>query len=135
MCTTINPEERTTMNTALWVAAGVGAAAFLFSGTYKIALPREKYLAAQPWAQDAPRWAPAALGALEVLGAVGLVVPPLVDVAVVLVPLAATGLALVMAGAVVLHVRRREFSALAPSGVLLILSAVVAWGRSGPYAF
>ncbi|MCA2211653.1 DoxX family protein [Jidongwangia harbinensis] len=48
---------------------------------------------------------------------------------------AVTGLALVMTGAVLMHVRRREFPALGPSGVLLILAAIVAWGRFGPYAF
>jgi hypothetical protein len=36
---------------------------------------------------------------------------------------------------VVVHVRRREFSTMAPSVVLLVMAAVVAWGRFGPYSF
>jgi hypothetical protein len=124
-----------TLNTALWVLAGVGAAGFLFSGGFKLAQPHEKYVAAQPWAKDVPRWAPNALGAVEVLGAVGLILPAAVDVAPILVPIAATGLGLVMVGAVVLHLRRREFSALPPSVVLLAVSATVAWGRFGPHSF
>ncbi|MEU0793286.1 DoxX family protein [Amycolatopsis sp. NPDC005961] len=123
------------MNIVLWVIAGLVAAGFLFSGGFKLALPHEKYVAAQPWAQDAPRWAPRAIGVLEVLGALGLLLPAVTGVAPVLVPFAAAGLALVMAGAVVLHLRRGEFPALVPSGVLLVLAAVVAWGRFGPYAF
>ncbi|MET7400196.1 DoxX family protein [Dactylosporangium sp. NPDC005572] len=123
------------MNIGLWIIAVLVAASFLFSGVFKLALPREKYIAAQPWAGDAPHWAPKVIGVLEVLGAIGVILPAVVNVAPTLVPLAATGLALVMAGAVVMHLRRGEFPALAPSGVLLILAAVVAWGRFGPYAF
>ncbi|MBQ0854552.1 DoxX family protein [Streptomyces sp. BH-SS-21] len=123
------------MNIILWIIAALLAAAFLFSGLFKLALSHEKYVAAQDWAEDAPRWAPHAIGALEVVGAIGVVLPAMVDIAPTLVPLAATGLALVMACAVAMHLRRREFPALAPSGVLLILAAAVAWGRFGPYAF
>ncbi|WP_432989797.1 DoxX family protein [Dactylosporangium sp. CA-233914] len=123
------------MNIVLWAIAGLVAAGFLFSGVFKLALSREKYIAAQPWAADAPHWAPKVIGVLEVLGAIGVILPAAVNVAPTLVPLAATGLALVMVGAVVMHLRRDEFPALVPSGVLLILAAVVAWGRFGPYAF
>ncbi|GLY78046.1 DoxX family protein [Actinoallomurus iriomotensis] len=123
------------MNIVLWVIAALLAAAFLFSGIFKLALSREKYIAAQDWAQDAPRWAPNAIGALEVLGAIGVILPAAVNVTPILVPLAATGLALIMTGAAVMHLRRGELQALAPSGVLLILAAIVAWGRFGPYAF
>ncbi|MFE4824828.1 DoxX family protein [Streptomyces sp. NPDC056704] len=123
------------MNIALWIIAALLAAAFLFSGLFKLALSHEKYTAAQDWAAGAPRWAPHAIGALEVLGAIGVVLPAMVNIAPVLVPLAATGLALVMAGAVTVHLRRGELPALAPSAVLLILAAIVAYGRFGPYAF
>jgi uncharacterized membrane protein len=123
------------MNTVLWVIAGLVAAAFLFSGMFKLVLTHEKYVVSQPWAADAPRWAPKLIGVLEVLGAIGVIVPAAIDVAPILVPIAATGLALVMVGALGMHLRRREFPALAPSGVLLILAVVVAWGRFGPYAF
>ncbi|MEW2134084.1 DoxX family protein [Streptomyces sp. NPDC005435] len=123
------------MNIVLWVIAALLAAAFLFSGLFKLALSHEKYVAAQDWAAGAPRWAPRAIGTLEVLAAIGVVLPAIVNVAPILVPIAATGLVLVMIGAVAMHLRREEIPALAPSGVLLILAAVVAWGRFGPYAF
>jgi hypothetical protein len=32
-------------------------------------------------------------------------------------------------------VRRHEIPALVPSGMMLVLAAVIAWGRFGPYAF
>ena len=71
----------------------------------------------------------------EGLGAIGLILPAVLDIATVFVPLAATGLAATMLGAVVFHLRRGETKETAPSLVLLILAAVVAWGRFGPYAF
>ncbi|MFJ9351052.1 DoxX family protein [Streptomyces sp. NPDC101237] len=123
------------MNTGLWIIAALLAAAFLFSGLFKLVLPHEKYVAAQDWAASAPRWAPGAIGTIEVLGAIGVVLPAMVDIAPVLVPLAATGLALVMAGAVAMHLRRREIPALVPSAGLLLIAATLAWGRFGPYAF
>ena len=123
------------MDVVLWVIAGLVAVGFLFSGLVKLVLPREKYVASQPWAAEAPRWAPTVIGVLEVLGAIGVILPAAIGVVPVLVPLAATGLVLVMVGAVVMHVRRHEIPALVPSGMMLVLAAVVAWGRFGPYAF
>jgi len=123
------------VDVVLWVVAGLVAVGFLFSGLVKLVLPREKYVASQPWAADAPRWAPKAVGVLEVLGAIGVILPAAIGVVPVLVPLAATGLVLVMVGAVVMHVRRKEIPALVPSGMMLVLAAMVAWGRFGPYAF
>jgi hypothetical protein len=57
------------------------------------------------------------------------------DIAPVLVPLAALGLVLTMIGAAIVHGRRGETPAIAVNAVLLILAAVVVWGRFGPYAF
>jgi hypothetical protein len=51
------------------------------------------------------------------------------------VPLAATGLALVMVGAAVVHARRKENQMIVANVVLLALAVFVAWGRFGPYAF
>jgi hypothetical protein len=117
------------VDVVLWIIAGLLAAAFLFSGTFKLVLPRDKYIAAQPWAADAPPWAPVAIGILELLGAIGVIMPAILGVAPILVPVAATGLALIMAGAVAMHLRRRELAALGPSAVLLILAVALAWGR------
>ena len=47
----------------------------------------------------------------------------------VLAPLAATGLALMMIGAAITHVRRREVPMVAINAVLGVLAAVVAIGR------
>jgi len=53
----------------------------------------------------------------------------------VLVAWAALGLALVMVGAAVVHARRKENQTIPVNLVLLALTALVAAGRFGPYAF
>nr|WP_308358684.1 hypothetical protein [Streptomyces sp. NEAU-Y11] len=40
-----------------------------------------------------------------------------------------------MLGAAAVHLRRKEAKALPVNAVLILLAAVVAWGRFGPYAF
>jgi hypothetical protein len=72
---------------------------------------------------------------VELLGAIGLVLPAALGIVPILTPMAATGLALVMALAMNTHRRRREPGAIAFTAVLLVLLAVVAWGRFGPYSF
>ena len=76
-----------------------------------------------------------AIGALELLAAIGLVLPAVTGIAPVLVPLAGVGLGLLMIGAAVVHVRRGEVSFIAVNAALLAAAAFVAWGRFGPYPF
>jgi hypothetical protein len=68
-------------------------------------------------------------------GAVGLILPGAVHIAPVLVPLAATCIAVVMAGAVLVHLRRKEGPAALPAVVLFVVAIIVAWGRFSPYSF
>ena len=75
------------------------------------------------------------IGALEVLAAIGLILPAAFDVVPVLVPLAAVGLVALMVGAALIHARRREAPLIVVNLVLLALAAVVVWGRFGPYPF
>ncbi len=124
------------MNVVLWIIAGVLALAFLAAGAMKIGQPRKKLAdSGMPWVEDFSDGAVKGIGALEVLGAIGLILPAALDIAPVLVPIAATGLALLMGGAAITHARRREPQGIAVNAVLFVLAAVVAWGRFGPYAF
>jgi uncharacterized membrane protein len=125
------------MNTALWIIAGLLAAVFLLAGANKLFIPREK-LAKAPgggWVLDFSARFVKALGAVEILGAVGLILPALLDIAPVLVPLAATGLATIMVGAAIVEFRRREFKHVLLNLTYLALLVFVAWGRFGPESF
>ncbi len=124
------------MNVVLWIVAGVLAAAFLGAGLMKLAQPREKLVeSGMGWAGDFSPGVVKAIGALEVLGALGLILPAVFDVATVLVPIAAVGLVLIMAGAIVVHARRKETPMVVINLVLLVLALFVAWGRFGDYSF
>jgi uncharacterized membrane protein len=124
------------MNVVLWIIAGLLAAAFLAAGSMKVSQPKQKLVeSGMGWAADVSDTQVKLIGAVEVLGAIGLILPAVLDIAPVLVPLAATGLVITMIGAVVVHVRRKEYQGALPSVVLLVLAAVVAWGRFGPYSF
>ncbi len=124
------------MNAALWVAAGILAAVFLLAGMMKLTkTPAELVDGGQGWAGEVSPSLVKTIGALEVLGAVGVVLPGLVDVATWLVPAAAAGLAVIMAGAIITHGRRREVPNVAINVVLLALAIFVVIGRVGPEAF
>ncbi|GIE33368.1 hypothetical protein Ait01nite_064130 [Actinoplanes italicus] len=124
------------MNVVLWIIAALLAAAFLGAGAMKLIQPKEKLAASGlAWTEDFTAGQIKTIGALEVLGAIGLILPAVLDVLPILVPVAAAGLAVTMIGAVVVHVRRGEGPGAVPAAVLLVLSLVVAWGRFGPYAF
>ena len=124
------------MNTALWIVAGVLAFVFVGSGVMKLVLPKEKLVAqGLGGLADVDPNAIRGIGAAEVAGAIGLIVPPLVHILPVLTPLAALGLAVVMVGAIVVHGRRKEYPNVAVNVVLLGLALFVAWGRFGAYAF
>ena len=124
------------MNLALWIIAIVLAVVFAASGLMKQFVPKDKLVTSgQGWAQDFSPTTIRLIGLAEILGAIGLVIPAAVHIAPILVPLAAVGLALVMAGAAAVHARRKEAPIVAMNAVLLVLAVFVAWGCFGPYSF
>jgi uncharacterized membrane protein YphA (DoxX/SURF4 family) len=125
------------MNLTLWIIAGLLAVVYLASGAGKLIVPKEK-IAAIPgggWVEDFSAGTVKAIGALEVLAAVGLVLPAALDIAPVLVPLAALGLVMIMVGAVITRIRRHETKPMVADLVYLALAGFVAWGRLGPESF
>jgi uncharacterized membrane protein YphA (DoxX/SURF4 family) len=111
------------------------AALFLVTGTTKLTQPRLK-MAAGPmrWAADVTDRQFRTLGLLEVLGAIGLILPAALGIAPLLVPLAAIGLVLTMIGAIHVHVRHGETNRLAVPIVVLALALFVAVEGFGTYS-
>jgi uncharacterized membrane protein YphA (DoxX/SURF4 family) len=125
------------MNVFLWIVAGVLAAFFLAAGLTKLTQSKAK-LAENPqmgWTKDFSAGTIKLIGAAETLGALGLILPGAFDIAPVLVPLAASGLAVIMIGAIVTHARRKEPQPIIINIVVLILVLVVAVFRFGPNSF
>lgn len=121
------------MNTTLWIVTVVLAVLTFIPGIVKITQPRERLIGNMAWVQDFSQNQLRTIGTLEVAGAVGLVVPGVVGLALFLVPVAALGIALLQVGAIITHVRRHEANVVAINVIMIALSVFVAWGRLGPY--
>ncbi len=117
------------MNIALWIVQGILALTFLMAGSSKLTQPKEKLAERMGYVNDFSAGAIKLIGTLEVLGALGVVLPELSGILPLLTPLAAVGLALVMIGAALTHLRRKEPQMIGVNAVLFVLAVFVAWGR------
>jgi hypothetical protein len=125
------------MDLTLWIAAGLLAAVALAGGLTKTFVPKAK-LAAAPggeWTAHAGVGFVKTLGVLELLAAVGLLLPAVVDVAPVMVPVTAVCWVLLMIGAMITHGRLGQFKLVLLNLGNLALAAFIAWGRLGPESF
>lgn len=117
-------------NKVLWGLQILTAIALGGSGAMKLVTPAEQ-LRANPqmgWATEFGDNDIKAIGAAEVLGAVGLIVPAATGIVPVLTPIAGAGLTMLMGGAVYTHVRRGE-PPVAPAvlGALAFASGLLRW--------
>ena len=120
------------LDTVIWALQGILAAVFVFAGGMKLlAFDRYIRMVEERSGRDAGLARPlmTVVGISEVAGGLGLVLPWATGVVPVLTPVAALGLALIMAGATNYH-RRRGEPAL-PTVVLLLLALIVAVTRLG----
>src|SRR5260370_37764084 len=98
-------------------------------GLTKLTQPREKLVERMAWVNDFSPNTIRLIGSLEVLGALGVILPALTGILPWLTPVAAGGLVLVMVGAMLTHIRRHEYTALGTNVILLLLAVVVVYGR------
>lgn len=117
------------MNIALWIVQILLALAFLMAGAMKVTQPIQRLATNMGWVNSLPSQAVRLIGTLEILGAIGLILPAVTGIWPWLTPLAAVGLVLTMIGAMLLHIQRKEFSNLGINLVLLALAAFIVIGR------
>ncbi len=117
------------MNYALWTAQALLAVVFLVTGSQKLTQPIGKLAKSMEWVKSTPTALVRLLGLVEVLGAVGLILPAATGILPWLTPLAAVGCAIVMLGASVHHAARHEYQKLGFTIVLFLLAVFVAYGR------
>jgi hypothetical protein len=118
---------------AFWIVAGLSALLYLGAGATKVVRPKPALQAAgMGWTENVPEPAVKLLGLAEVLGAVGLLLPVLLDIAPILSPVAGACLTVLMVGAIVVHRQRREssnaqvmFAALTAAATVLAVFVVV----------
>ncbi|GII28015.1 DoxX family protein [Planotetraspora mira] len=123
------------MNVVLWVLQSILALLYLFAGIKKTFQSRAALSPQMGWVDDLSDGQVKLIGIAELLGAIGLILPAALDIAPILTPLAATGLVIVQIGAIPVHLRRGETKLVPFNVVLLVLAAIIAWGRFGPWAF
>ncbi len=122
------------MNTALWVIQSFLAAIFIMAGFGKISSSKEQHIASRHIKPGASVVPIRALGVLEWLGCIGIIVPWLTGIAPVLTPVAAAGFCLVMVAGIVVHIVKKEYKMLPMLAVIFVLAAVVAYCRFGQLA-
>ena len=122
------------MNLTLWIAAGLLAAVAMAGGISKTFVPKANLAAAHggEWTAGASVGFVKTLGVLELLAAVGLILPAIVDIAPVLVPVTAVCWVVLMIGAMITHGRLGQAELVMLNMVYLALAAFIAWGRFGP---
>jgi len=117
------------MNIALWITASALALFVLAAGFMKVARPIEE-IRKMPWAAKMSATNIRLIGYAEILGALGLILPIATGIVVILTPIAATCLAVLMAGATITHIRIKDLkSASATTTVLMCVALFVAVGR------
>lgn len=132
MTTALNPAITASrgMHVALWVAQVALGLAFAAAGGMKLTQPIAALATSIGWPGTVPAALVRFIGAAELLGGLGLIIPSATRIQAGLTPLAGAGLATIMVLAALFHISRGEWSALPINIVLGGLSALVAWGRA-----
>lgn len=117
------------MNITIWIIQGLIAAFFLVPGIRKAFFSKEKLIELKMLEAGAPVAQQRFVGIAELLGVIGIIVPLLTGIVPILTPLAASGLALIMALAFAFHLNRKEYKMLPLLAIVFLLAVVVAFYR------
>jgi DoxX-like family len=115
------------MDVAYWIVAGFLALFYLYAGGKKVIQTREQLQPMMGWVDSTPMPAVRSIGVLEVLGAIGLILPPLTGIAPWLALAAAIGFVLLQIGATTVHLRRGEARLIGLNIGLIIVAAATVW--------
>ncbi|MEV6968602.1 DoxX family protein [Hamadaea sp. NPDC051192] len=115
------------MDVAYWILAGLLALFYAYAGGKKIAQSPDQLRPMMGWVDQVPLPLVRTIGTLEVLGAIGLILPKLTGILPGLAIAAAIGLALIQVGGIALHLSRGEARLIGLNIVLLGLAVVTAW--------
>ncbi len=113
------------MPIALWITASLLTLVALGAGLNKLLRSRAALIASGrqfEWANDVPAPLIKVTAALEVIGALGVILPLATGIVPILTPIAAIAIAVLMIGPIVVHVRRHE----APTPALVVCALGIA---------
>jgi hypothetical protein len=119
--------RRALMELAYWIIAALLAVFYLYAGGKKVVQSQEQLQPMMGWVDTVPMPLVKTIGVLEVLGAAGLILPPLTGIAPWLAIAAAIGLVLIQIGAIGLHLSRGEARLIGLNIALLAAAAAAGW--------
>ncbi|BBH70362.1 membrane protein [Actinoplanes sp. OR16] len=112
-----------------WILAGLLAIFYLYAGGKKLTQSKEQLAPMMGWVDTIPMPVVRTIGALEILGALGVILPPLTGIAPWLAVAAAIGLVAIQIGGIVVHVSRGETKVIGLNIALLVLAAALIFIR------
>ena len=120
-------EQKTskTMNTILWIAQGLIAITFIWSGVMKIFQPEGLPF---PWIKDNATLA-LITGIVDLLAGIGIVFPALLRIQPKLTIYAAYGTMVLMIAASIFHISRGEAKDIGFNIFMALIAVFIAWGR------
>jgi uncharacterized membrane protein len=111
---------------AYWIVAGLLAPFYLYGGGIKVVQTQEQLRPMMRWVDHVPMRAVRAIGVIEVLGAIGLILPPLTGIAPWLALAAAIGFVVLQICATTVHLRLGDRQIALNIG-LILAAAVTIW--------
>ena len=114
------------MDIAYWIVAGLLAVFYVYAGTLKVIRSRDQLRPMMAWVDRIPLPALRALGTVEILGATGLILPPLTGIAPSLATAAAIGFVLLQTGAIAVHLTGED-RRIALNAGLTVTAAAAIW--------
>jgi hypothetical protein len=117
------------LNIVLWLMQILLAILLVWAAFTKLFEPIEKLSAMWPWTGQVPVAFVKFTGVVDMLGALGLILPSLFRIKPILTPVAAIALCILMVCAIVFHIVRGEGTLIGINIVITGIAAFVAWGR------
>lgn len=117
------------LNIALWLAQAILAASLIWAASLKLFQPIEKLALMWPWVAQVSMTLVKFTGIVDLLGAVGLIIPTLIHAKSKLTPFTASGIIVLMICAGIFHIVRGEASVIGVNIVFAAIAAFITWGR------
>ena len=115
------------MKIAYWIVAGLLGLLYLYAGGKKVAQTKEQLAPMMGWVDTVPMGMVRLIGVIEIVGVLGLWLPPLTGIAPVLAIVAALGFVVLQVLATGLHLSRGEVKETVFNVTLIVLAALAAW--------
>lgn len=128
--TTTTERPARALDLTLWTLQILFFLLYAGGAAWKLATPPDELAGMIPWVGDVPWSFLAVTAVLDLAGGLGVLLPSATRIAPWLAPVAAGGLALLQAGAIVFHLVRGEAADTPFNVVLFVLALVVLWGRA-----